>query len=227
MALILCLETATRNCSVALSEDGIVIGEKSHCAIGYSHAEQLHPFILEVLTKAGKKVSDLDAIAVSSGPGSYTGLRIGISAAKGLAYSLDLPLISIPTLQSIAQATVQESWFTKGLICPMIDARRMEVYTCLFDGNSIERTKTDALIIDASSFSEELNNQEIVFIGDGADKCEAVIKHDNAKFIKDFFPEAKYLASPAQKKFVEKQFENLAYFEPYYFKQFQALKSKK
>ncbi len=223
MSFILCLETATRNCSVALAKDGKVVAEKSHCDAGYSHAEQLHPFILELLEEAQISIKQLEGIAVSSGPGSYTGLRIGVSAAKGLAYSLELPLIAIPTLQNIAQAAIQEDWVEEyGLIVPMIDARRMEVYTACFDGTGKQLGDTTASIIDQDSFMELLLENKLLFLGDGADKCEEVIQHSNAHFIKGFFPQAKYMAGIAHQKYLSGDFEDIAYFEPYYFKQFQA-----
>lgn len=227
MALVLCLETATRNCSVALALDGKVVGHQSHCDVGYSHAEELHPFIEKVLAEAKYSLNDLDAIAVGAGPGSYTGLRIGISAAKGLAYALDIPLISIPTLSIIVNQALEHHWASEGFICPMIDARRMEVYTALHDLNGKEQTTLEAKIIDDTSFQTELASAPILFVGDGADKCEEVIKHANASFKKGVFPEATAMASIAQGKFEQQIFEDVAYFEPLYLKQFVAAKPKK
>jgi tRNA threonylcarbamoyladenosine biosynthesis protein TsaB len=215
MARILNLETATTNCSVSISLDGELVSIKEENTPNYSHAEQLHIFIKEAL--AATSFSDIDAIAVSKGPGSYTGLRIGVSAAKGLCFSLDLPLISIPTLESMAnQIQVGED----EIILPVLDARRMEVYSCVFDDKYKEIRETKAEVIDENSFAEFSKFKKIHIIGSGAEKCEEIIKQPNFKFYKEAFPSAKEMAKLGQKKFEANDFEDVAYFEPYYLKDF-------
>jgi tRNA threonylcarbamoyladenosine biosynthesis protein TsaB len=215
MARILNLETATTNCSVSISLDGELVSIKEENTANYSHAEQLHIFIEEAL--AATSFSDIDAIAVSKGPGSYTGLRIGVSAAKGLCFSLDLPLISIPTLESMAnQIQVGED----EIILPVLDARRMEVYSCVFDDKYKEIRETKAEVIDENSFAEFSKFKKIHIIGSGAEKCEEILKQPNFKFYKEAFPSAKEMAKLGQKKFEANDFEDVAYFEPYYLKDF-------
>jgi tRNA threonylcarbamoyladenosine biosynthesis protein TsaB len=215
MARILNLETATTNCSVSISLDGELVSIKEENTPNYSHAEQLHIFIKEAL--AATSFSDIDAIAVSKGPGSYTGLRIGVSAAKGLCFSLDLPLISIPTLESMAnQIQVGED----EIILPVLDARRMEVYSCVFDDKYKEIRETKAEVIDENSFAEFSKFKKVHIIGSGAEKCEEIIKQPNFKFYKEAFPSAKEMAKLGQKKFEAGDFEDVAYFEPYYLKDF-------
>ena len=215
MARILNLETATTNCSVSISLDGELVSIKEENTPNYSHAEQLHIFIKEAL--AATSFSDIDAIAVSKGPGSYTGLRIGVSAAKGLCFSLDLPLISIPTLESMAnQIQVGED----EIILPVLDARRMEVYSCVFDDKYKEIRETKAEVIDENSFAEFSKFKKIHIIGSGAEKCEEIIKQPDFKFYKEAFPSAKEMAKLGQKKFEAGDFEDVAYFEPYYLKDF-------
>lgn len=215
MGLILCLETATKNCSVALSENGSVIAFKELATEGYSHAENLHIFIGEVIKQASKKLSDLDAIAVSKGPGSYTGLRIGVSAAKGLCYSLDIPLISIETLDILAQQVKE-----KTSIIPMLDARRMEVYSAIYDDSKKRIRKTEAQILDENSFKEHLSKVKTTFIGDGASKFKSICSHPNASFIITALPSAKEMAILVKEKFNINDIEDVAYFEPYYLKDF-------
>ena len=171
MAKILCLETATTNCSVALSENGSVIALKEDRSSRYSHAEKLHPFIEEVLKETGTEASKLDAIAVSKGPGSYTGLRIGVSAAKGLCFALNIPLISIPTLTSMAsQASVDCDY-----VVPMLDARRMEVYAAVFDSNMKQVRETRAEVLDEHSYADFLRKGRVAFIGNEAEKFQTLI----------------------------------------------------
>ncbi|MEG0187600.1 MAG: tRNA (adenosine(37)-N6)-threonylcarbamoyltransferase complex dimerization subunit type 1 TsaB, partial [Algoriella sp.] len=166
-------------------------------------------------------LNDLDAICVSKGPGSYTGLRIGVSSAKGFAFGLNLPLLAINSLQILAEMQINKGF---DLIIPMIDARRMEVYTAQFDTNGNQLTDTEAKVIDETSF-EELKGKKIVFVGDGAEKCQEVLAHLDATFVQ-IFPSAKYMCEQAEKRFEEKQFEDVAYFEPYYLKDFVAGKKK-
>ena len=180
MGLILCLETATKNCSVALSEHGSVIAFKEITTEGYSHAENLHIFIKDVMDLASKEMQELDAIAVSKGPGSYTGLRIGVSSAKGLCYSLDIPLISIETLDVLAQQVKDDT-----TIIPLLDARRMEVYSAIYDVHKNRLRKTEAQILDEHSFLQHLSEMKTTFIGDGVAKFKEICNHSNALFITD------------------------------------------
>lgn len=217
MATILCLETATTNCSVALSVNGSVIAFKEDYNNQYSHAERLHVFIEAILQKAKIDKSQLDAIAVSKGPGSYTGLRIGVSAAKGLCYALDIPLISIPTLDSLARKVSEEV-----TIVSMLDARRMEVYSAIYDVNKKQVRKTLAEILDAHSFENLLTEKRLVFIGNGVAKFQEICTHPNAVFMPDELPSSNEMAALAQDKFMKEDFEDMAYFEPYYLKDFKA-----
>ncbi|MDB5157214.1 MAG: tsaB [Mucilaginibacter sp.] len=221
MSIILQIETATTVCSVALAKDGEVIGVKQLNERNI-HAEIITVYIDELITASGLKYADIDAVAVSSGPGSYTGLRIGVSTAKGLCFALDKPLIAVHTLDAMAQGIAETFDIdSQTLLCPMIDARRMEVYTALFDitGNVIKPTSAE--IIDQYSFAAELKNNRIVFFGDGAEKCRDVLgESPNAKFITDFTNSATHLTKIAAEKFVKQDFEDVAYFEPYYLKDF-------
>jgi tRNA threonylcarbamoyladenosine biosynthesis protein TsaB len=223
MALILGIETATRNCSVALFKDGIVIAEKEHISDGYTHAEQLTLFIQEVIDSANTSLKKIEAVALSIGPGSYTGLRIGTSTAKGLCYALDIPLISLPTLKAMAFAMAKNQ--NSAIYCPMIDARRMEVFSALYDSNNIQVRGVQADVVDENTYAEYLIN-EIIFFGDGSLKCQEIINHQNAKFIEGIHPSAKNLGILSKAKFENKDFEDVAYFEPYYLKDFVAGKKK-
>ncbi|WP_222983225.1 tRNA (adenosine(37)-N6)-threonylcarbamoyltransferase complex dimerization subunit type 1 TsaB [Flagellimonas meishanensis] len=217
MARILNLETATTNCSVCVSDGNTVIALKENNAVDYSHSEQLHIFIRDAVEEASLSFSDLDAIAVSKGPGSYTGLRIGVSAAKGLCFSLDLPLISVPTLQSMALQIRPE----KGeVIIPVLDARRMEVYASVFNENHEEIRETRAEIIDETSFSTYTATQKVHIIGSGAKKCEEILNYPNFHFDAAIVPSAKEMATIAHQKYQAKKFEDVAYFEPFYLKDF-------
>jgi len=221
MALLLHIETATSVCSVALSEHGKLLSLKEENKKN-THAENITLFISHVLNEAGKKNSDLDAIAVSAGPGSYTGLRIGVSTAKGFCYALDRPLIAINTLQALAfKIRISNFEFRNSLLCPMIDARRMEVFCALYDDNLNEIQSASPKIIHENSFSDLLKENKIYFFGDGAEKCKTVLSHQtNAIFIDNIFPSASSMIDIAEKKFQQKQFENLALFEPFYAKEF-------
>lgn len=224
MALILCIESATKNCSVALFTDGKLISKKEEVSLNYSHAEQLNVFIVEVLSSANISMQQLDVIAVSKGPGSYTGLRIGVSTAKGLCYSLGVPLIAIDTLQSMAFAMAQKN-NDAALFCPMIDARRMEVFAAIFDNNSIEVRGVQADIVNEHTYAE-FSESKILFFGDGAMKCKGVINNKKAKFIEGVFPSAINMGKLAFDKFSNNDFEDVAYFEPFYLKDFVAGKKK-
>ncbi|MFT4669494.1 MAG: tRNA threonylcarbamoyladenosine biosynthesis protein TsaB [Flavobacteriaceae bacterium] len=216
MASILCIETATTNCSVALSVNGSVAVLVEDNSNKYSHAERLHIFIEQVLNEAEIDKSTLDAIAVSKGPGSYTGLRIGVSAAKGLCFALDIPLISIPTLDSLALQVRPN----KGMIVSMLDARRMEVYSAVFssEGNQVRDTQAEILI--ETSFTQYLEQEPVLFIGTGVEKFEPICQHKNATFLNDKLPSAYQMAELAEAKYKISDIENVAYFEPYYLKDF-------
>ncbi len=217
MARILNLETATTNCSVSISEGIDIVCLKENNAINYSHSEQLHVFIKEALEEASLSFSDLDAIAVSKGPGSYTGLRIGVSAAKGLCFSLDLPLISVPTLQSMAsQVLLKED----EVVIPVLDARRMEVYSSVFDDDFKEIRETKAEIITEDSFSDYASFQKVYIVGSGAEKCQEILKQGSFQFDTSIVPSAREMATISFEKFQQNAFEDVAYFEPYYLKDF-------
>lgn len=226
MAKILLIETSTKVCSVAVAENGVTIAKKeSHT--GNSHSELITLFVQEVLKNANLKLTDLDAVAVSKGPGSYTGLRIGVSTAKGFCYALDIPLISVSTLKALASGKIQQLELNnvseESFFIPMIDARRMEVYTSVYDSKLEEVEKITAKIIDSTSFSKILDKgKKVYFLGDGALKCQPFFNnYSNAVFDKtEFLPSAKYMATIAQEKFQQQQFEDVAYFEPFYLKDF-------
>lgn len=224
MAVILQIETTTTNCSVGVSKDGDLIALKEKHDEKYLHAESLHLFIKEALTDASFSLQDIDAIAVSKGPGSYTGLRIGVSAAKGLCFALDKPLLSVSTLESLARKlSIRE-----GLLVPMLDARRMEVYTAILDKNYKLIKKVWAEVLTEKSFAEKLVEGKVHFFGNGVSKSKSVIKHENAVFYDHILlPSAKEMTLIAYEKFKIGDFEDVAYFEPYYLKDFIGTKSKK
>ncbi len=231
MAKILCIETATKVCSVALFNDEKLVSLQEN-KTDRSHAELLTVFVEKILKENNLSVSDLDAIAVSKGPGSYTGLRIGVSAAKGLAYGANIPLISVDTLQSMAFGVVnsdigQEVINKKALFCPMIDARRMEVYSAFYDINTNKIKEVSADIIEEETYSEILNTQRVLFFGDGSHKCIETLTSENAIFIDDINPSAKDMGVLAFKAFTSNKFEDTAYFEPFYLKDFVAKQPKK
>lgn len=223
MAFILNIETSTKNCSVSVAKDGKTIVLKELNDGGYSHAEKLHEFIKEVIAEAGIQFSDLKAIAVSKGPGSYTGLRIGVSAAKGLCFALNIPLIAINTLESLAQSIS----LIEGFKIPLLDARRMEVYSAVFDKNNIIKKEVSAEIITNESFKSYLESGKVYFFGDGAEKCKEVILHENANYFDDKFPSAKDMEQLSSEKYKNNDFVDVAYFEPFYLKDFVGGISKK
>lgn len=222
MCFILCIETATEICSVAVvSENGVLSLCENH--EGNAHASKLTLLIDESVKKAGISLKQLDAIAVSKGPGSYTGLRVGVSTAKGLCYSLEKPLIAINTLQSLAEVfltTNGKQRTANGKLIPMIDARRMEVYCAVYDEYLNEVKSTEASIIDERSFENELSRGEVYFFGNGSAKCKAVLTHPNAVFVDHIECSAAGMQNLAVKAFEQKQFEDVAYFEPFYLKDF-------
>ena len=220
MCTILSIETATPACSCALSRDGELLLTREDFR-GQSHATLLGLFVEEIMTHVRKEGITLDAIAVSSGPGSYTGLRIGVSEAKGLSYGLGIPLIALPTplvMASMVANRVGED----DLLCPMIDARRMEVYATFFD-RSLETVRpTSADIVDGESYLDLLTRHKVHFFGNGASKCRGVITHPHAYFLEELHPLASGMVPLAEKAFAGKQFVDTAYFEPHYLKEFVA-----
>ena len=223
MARILSIETSTSVCSIALHDDCTLLGESSSNE-PFSHAERLAPLIEELLAKLKINKESLEAIAVSSGPGSYTGLRIGTSTAKGLCYALDIPMITVNTLESMLRNIPAE--YATIMKCPMIDARRMEVYCLLATPDSEIIEYTQAKIIDADSFTGYLAKDKILFFGNGADKCKTVIKNENAIYLDNVVPSAINIGELAANKFAQGDFADLAYFEPEYLKPFVAIKAK-
>lgn len=224
MPLILNIETATQVCSVGLS-NGMEILSIRESHEKNIHAARLTVFCEEVMREAGKTMHDLDAVSVSKGPGSYTGLRIGVSTAKGFCYALDIPLIAVATLQSLALGALRlledsPKPPVNTLYCPMIDARRMEVYTALFDQQNNEVRATEALIVDGESFQKEIKSNVIYYFGDGAEKCRKVLDHEHMIYLDEIHPSATNQTVLANAKFLSKDFEDLAYFEPYYLKDF-------
>lgn len=229
MALILNIESATTMCSVALGRDGQLV-DVMEVNDGYSHAENLAVFVDEILKKNQFKVSDLDAIAISEGPGSYTGLRIGVSLAKGLCYGGNVPLIAINTLQQMCMHpdVVKELNYRKdGLLCPMLDARRMEVYTAVYDVGLKAVLEPTNKILDETSYQEFLSAEPVIFFGNGSDKFKEISTNPSAYFVADVFPSATQMIGLSEMKFQQNQFEDVAYFEPFYLKEFQATTPRK
>ena len=227
MSCIVHIETATDVCSVALSENGKVIAHKEDYE-GPNHSIVLGPFVDEMVSFADSHAIPVDAVAVSCGPGSYTGLRIGVSIAKGLCYGRDLKLISVSTLKLLCvPLLLAEQIPEDALLCPMIDARRMEVYSAIYTRRLEAVKDVSADIIDENSYGELLGKQPVVFFGNGADKCKEVIKHPNAIFLDDVKPLAKNMLPLAEKAYLQGKFEDVAYFEPFYLKEFVATQPKK
>ena len=219
MALILNLETATKNCSVSLSNEGKTMVCKEIAEQNFSHAEKLHLFIAEVLAENNLVFSDLSAVAVSQGPGSYTGLRIGVSSAKGLCYALNIPLIAVDTLQLLAKQIQIE----KGIILPMIDARRMEVFTAFYDKNFNQIRNVQAEIIDENSYAEI--DEILHLVGDGTEKFKTTLTNDKFVFHSNvIYPSAKEMSALSYEKFQNHDFVDVAYFEPFYLKDFLIIK---
>ncbi|KAF2329455.1 tRNA (adenosine(37)-N6)-threonylcarbamoyltransferase complex dimerization subunit type 1 TsaB [Flavobacterium daemonense] len=223
MSFILNIETATKNCSVSIAKNGETIICREIAEEGYSHAEKLHVFIEEVIAESGISVQDLVAVAVSQGPGSYTGLRIGVSAAKGLCYALNIPLIAVDTLETLAsRVSVSE-----GKIIPMLDARRMEVYSEIFTFDLKRERAIQAEIISEESFAEY--KEVLYFVGDCAEKCKPVLKNENFVFLEEIkYPSAREMSKISYDKYQKSDTVDVAYFEPYYLKDFMmTLPSKK
>lgn len=237
MSVILHIETATDLCSVAVSQDGATIfqtdnidelsaesGKKTS-----NHSQRLGVMVDEAMSFTDNHAIPFDAVAVSAGPGSYTGLRIGISMAKGIAYARDLKLIALPTLQVLCVPVllVHDDLPEDALLCPMLDARRMEVYTALYTRALKPVMDIAPVVVETDSFKEQLDKHPIYFFGNGAEKCKAVINHPNAHFLDNVKLLAKNMAPLAEKKFLCEEFEDIAYFEPNYLKEFQATVAKK
>ncbi len=230
MSKILCIDTATDVCTVAIMEGEKIVALKES-GNERSHAVQLAPFIEEVMSKASLTVNDLDAIAISRGPGSYTGLRIGVSTAKGMCYGSGKPLISVSTLQSMCSGVPHEFLDKQKLndyyFAPMLDARRMEVYSALYHSDFTLKQDIKAIVVDEQSFVEYLDEKPVVFFGEGATKTKEIITHRNAIYFDGFKHTAQNMGLMATQKLREKKFEDVAYFEPFYLKEFQATTPKK
>lgn len=227
MSCILHIETSTTVCSVAVSEEGHVIFSKEEYQ-GPSHAVLLGSFVDEALSLIDSHAIPLDAVAVSCGPGSYTGLRIGVSMAKGICYGRDLPLIGLSTLEVISVPVLLHQELPEdALLCPMIDARRMEVYAAIYDRALNVVRSVSADIIDENSYLEQLEQHPVYFFGNGAEKCKERITHPNAHFIDNIHPLAKMMFPLAEKAMVNHRFEDVAYFEPFYLKEFVATTPRK
>ena len=221
---ILHLETSSKNCSVAISDGEELLCLCEETSENYKQSESLHTFVEWALEGAKLTLQDLDAICLGQGPGSYTGLRIGASSAKGFCYGLKIPLIAVNSLE-----TMIDPFLNKGydFIIPLIDARRMEVYSAVFKGSSGDMTvQTEAKVLDENSY-QEYTAKKVVFVGDGAIKAKEILKLSNADFNETVYPSAKYLIKKAVEKFNQKEFEDIAYFEPFYLKSFQGVKMKK
>ncbi len=221
--VILHIETTTKNCSVGISRAGKLLALKELNDDRYSHAENIHPFIDLVLEETSLTYSDLSAVSVSQGPGSYTGLRIGVSVAKGLCFALDIPLIAVATLEILARSLTID----QGLIIPMLDARRMEVYQAVYSPDYQLLQETKAQIVASDTYDEYLSKGAVYFVGDAVPKCQTIISHKNAFFIENQFPSAKQMPALSYQKFLASDFVDVAYFEPYYLKDFIAVKSTK
>ncbi|MGB5990321.1 MAG: tRNA (adenosine(37)-N6)-threonylcarbamoyltransferase complex dimerization subunit type 1 TsaB [Marinifilaceae bacterium] len=228
MSTIINIETSTEVCSVALCKDNKVIALKENKE-GLNHAKLVTIFVDAILEEAEIDIKEIDAIGISKGPGSYTGLRIGVSTAKGLCYGAQIPMIGINTLQAISVEAIKraenidkDTWF-----CPMIDARRMEVFCAFFDTNNKQQEDIKAVIVDQDSFKEILTKRKVVFFGNGAEKCKETITHKNAIFIDNIRNSAANMAALSNEAFKNQSFEDIAYFEPFYLKDFVAIPSKK
>ncbi len=238
MSVILHIETATDLCSVAVSQDSAIIFQTDNLQKdteegkepqkGTNHASILGTMVDEALSFTDNHAIPFDAVAVSAGPGSYTGLRIGVSMAKGVAYGRDLKLIAVPTLevQCVPVLLVHDDLPEDALLCPMLDARRMEVYTALYTRALRAVLPTQPMVIDEHAFEQQLNEHPIYFFGNGAEKCKAMIQHPNAHFFDGVPLLAKYMSPLAEKKFLRDEFADVAYFEPNYLKEFQATVAK-
>lgn len=223
MTNILCIETGTSVCSVAIGNKNGILGVRE-VSDPKAHSTMLPLLISEVLADAGMAANQISAVAVSKGPGSYTGLRIGVSMAKGICYTSQVPLIGVCSLQAMAVGlTLSDTNLPiDALLCPMIDARRMEVYCAIYNHEGEPVSDVRAVVVDENSFAEYLQNQKIIFFGNGAAKCKDVIKSKNAIFIDGFEPSARFMLPLALKAYINEEIEDTAYFEPFYLKDFVA-----
>lgn len=220
MSLLLLIETSSINCSIALCDDSKILAFEEKQEINI-HASAITLFIEKVLKKANKTLQDIDAIAVGKGPGSYTGLRIGVSTAKGLCYALDKPLIACNSLRTIFEQAKTIHPDSSIIYCPLIDARRMEVYSCMYNYNGEQLKNISAIIIEEHYFSMDLSENKVLFFGDGAEKTKALYSlNKNAMYIDGLYPSANFMMLEALEHFNKKEFEDVAYFEPYYLKEF-------
>ena len=227
MACILHIETSTKVCSVALSQDGALLFEKADVE-GPSHSVSCGVFVDEALSFANSHAIPVDAVAVSQGPGSYTGLRIGVSMAKGVCYGYRVPLLAVSTLQLLCVPVLlrHDDLPEDALLVPMIDARRMEVYAGVYDRALKEVRAVGADVVDAETYKEYLDQHPVYFFGDGAEKCQEVIQHPNAHFLPGILPLAKNMYPLAERMYLRGEVQDVAYFEPFYLKEFVATKSR-
>lgn len=220
---ILYLETSSKNCSVAIADDEQILCVCEEVSDNYKQSESLHSFVEWALEGAEISIKDIDAIALGQGPGSYTGLRIGAASAKGFCYGLKIPLIAVNSLESMKEPFLKQNY---DFIIPLIDARRMEVYTAVYDGKTGEEvSQTEAKILDETSF-QEFKDKKVLFVGDGAIKAKEILDLPNADFNEKVYPSAKYLINKTLEKVKNKNFEDIAYFEPFYLKEFHGVKKK-
>ncbi|MCI3939415.1 tRNA (adenosine(37)-N6)-threonylcarbamoyltransferase complex dimerization subunit type 1 TsaB [Chryseobacterium aahli] len=221
---ILYLETSSKNCSVAISDDEKLLCVAEEVSENYKQSESLHSFVEWALEGAELSIKDIDVVCLGKGPGSYTGLRIGAASAKGFCYGLHIPLVAVNSLESMKEPFLGQNY---DLVIPLVDARRMEVYTAVYDGISgNELSPTEAKVLDETSF-QEFNDKKILFVGDGAKKAKEILQLPNAEFNEDIYPSAQYLVKKTLEKIKNKDFEDIAYFEPFYLKEFHGVKKKK
>ncbi len=221
---ILHIETSSKNCSVAISDGEKILCLCEEVSENYKQSESLHTYVEWALEGAKLTLKDIEAVSLGKGPGSYTGLRIGASSAKGFCYGLQIPLIATNSLETMIEPFLNKEY---DFIIPVIDARRMEVYSAVFDGNSgVMMTETEAKILDENSY-QEYQDKKILFVGDGAKKAKEILQLENAEFNETVYPSAKYLIKKAVEKYNRQEFEDVAYFEPFYLKDFQGVKKKK
>lgn len=220
---ILYLETSSKNCSVAISDNEKLLCLTEEVSENYKQSESLHTFVEWALEGAEISLKDIEAVSLGRGPGSYTGLRIGASSAKGFCYGLKVPLIAVNSMESMIEPFLGKNY---EFVIPLVDARRMEVYTAIYDGKTgQELSETEAKILDETSF-QELKDKNILFIGDGAKKAKEILQLPNADFNEDVYPSAQYLIRKTLEKIDQKDFEDVAYFEPFYLKDFHGVKKK-
>lgn len=221
---ILYLETSSKNCSVAISDDEKLLCLTEEISENYKQSESLHTFVEWALEGAGISLKDIEVVSLGKGPGSYTGLRIGASSAKGFCYGLKIPLIAVNSLESMIEPFLGKNY---DFIIPLVDARRMEVYTAVYDGQTgNEESPTEAKILDETSF-REFQDKKVIFVGDGAKKAKEILQLPNADFNEEVYPSAQFLIKKTLEKINKKEFEDIAYFEPFYLKDFHGVKKKK